>query len=245
MSEENILTKEIAEAYSWWAKIAYGGGDSKLAIKCLDSLACAKDKKLSYNPQIISAMARGDALLKGTAFMPIQKVKGNKKNAAYYRALQWRLVACYGGFEIFIKSLRGKISDNGLRGEDFQTVIDACGFGAEDSFAGPSKPKGVQNWIKSLESKDSNIEDFLQLNKYDLEVLSGWLTGSELTNRREACLLAKAIRNATAHGFLSPTKAKEFGMEQILQDLPKVFRGIQESIILKIYSKLNTNRTKK
>jgi hypothetical protein len=45
----------------------------------------------------------------------------------------------------------------------------------------------------------------------------------------------EAIRNATAHGFLSPTKAKELGMEQILQDLPKA-REIHEALIIKLYS---------
>ncbi|MBF94126.1 MAG: hypothetical protein CMH58_03075 [Myxococcales bacterium] len=215
-------------------------------------------------------------MLRGALLMPTPKSKGGKKNAAYFRALQWRLVACYGGFEILIKSLRGKISDNGLRGEDFLSVINACGFKKESSFAEPSNPKGVQKWVSTLQSKergedflsvinacgfkkessfaepsnpkgvqkwvstlqskDSNIEDFLLLNKYDLEVLSGWLTGNQLTSRKVACLLAKAIRNATAHGFLSPTKAKEFGMEQILQDLPKNFREIHEALIIKLYS---------
>jgi len=187
-------------------------------------------------------MARGDALLRGALLMHIPKIKGGKKNAAYFRALQWRLVACYGGFEILIKSLRGKISDNGLRGEDFLSVINACGFNKESSFAEPSNPKGVQKWVSTLQSKDSNIEDFLLLNKYDFEVLSGWLTGNQLSSRKDACLLAKAIRNATAHGFLSPTKAKELGMEQILQDLPKAFREIHEGLIKKLYSNFNNQR---
>jgi len=88
----------------------------------------------------------------------------------------------------------------------------------------------------------SNIEDFLLLNKYDFEVLSGWLTGNQLSSRKDACLLAKAIRNATAHGFLSPSKTKELGMEQILQDLPKAFREIHEALINKLYSNYNNQR---
>ena len=56
-------------------------------------------------------------------------------------------------------------------------------------------------------------------------------------------MMLEAIRNATAHGFLSPTKAKEFGMEQILQDLPKAFREIHETLIIKLYSNF-TNQGK-
>ena len=229
-------------SHSWWAKIAYGAGDLKLANQCLKNLGCAKDKRKQYDHNLISGMARGHALLRGALLMPIPKIKEGKKNAAYFRALQWRLVACYGGFEILIKSLRGKISDNGLRGEDFLSVINACGFNKESSFAEPSNPKGVQKWVSTLQSKDSNIEDFLLLNKYDFEVLSGWLTGNQLSSRKDACLLAKAIRNATAHGFLSPSKTKELGMEQILQDLPKAFREIHEALINKLYSNYNNQR---
>lgn len=240
MSEAKKTPFQIS--HTWWAKIAYGAGDLELANQCLKSLGCAKDKRKQYDHNLISGMARGDALLRGALLMPILKSKGGKKNAAYFRALQWRLVACYGGFEILIKSLRGKISDNGLREEDFLTTINACGFKKESSFAKPSNPKGVQKWVSTLQSKDSNIEDFLLLNKYDFEVLSGWLTGSQLTSRKDACLLAKAIRNATAHGFLSPTKANEFGMEQILKDLPKNFREIHEALMIKLYSNFTKQR---
>jgi hypothetical protein len=74
MSEVKKTPFQIS--HSWWAKIAYGGGDLKLANQCLKNLGCAKDKRKQYDHNLISGMARGDALLRGALLMPIPKIKG-------------------------------------------------------------------------------------------------------------------------------------------------------------------------
>jgi len=118
-------SKPTSEAHRWWARAAYNGQDRAAALAALDSSGIPL-KSVAGTKDLLSAMARGDALIKGAARLAVPRRKGSAKNARYHRLLQWRLVMGYAGFEIFAKACLGKSEKGGLEQEDFERLVAAC-----------------------------------------------------------------------------------------------------------------------
>jgi hypothetical protein len=153
----------------------------------------------------VASISRGWALLTAAeiASPPSPKI-------CDIRDAQWRLVMAYAGLEIAAKAIIGgggpvKLAER-LQPETRFAEIPAptpqrgsTPMSTEDQFASPG-----EGW------KAEMIWKFLGVGGRDREVLQAWFSnGERITGRKEAIRLLKALRNATAHGALSPTKCRQ------------------------------------
>lgn len=227
------------EAQSWWAKSAYNGQDRDAALAALE-VSGLPSKSVIGSQGLISAMARGDALIKGAAGLAVPRRKGVAPNARYFRLLQWRLVMSYAGLEVFTKALLGRHGHgdaSGLRGSDFEKIFQQLKLSILAPIEPPKPNNAIRRWLGEDGGKGnfSEVAKFMNLNGFDQQVLLEWLHGTAVTNHTQACQLAKAIRNATAHGFLSPAKCRDLGFTEALKSLPKHVHGIRVAAICRLY----------
>ena len=93
---------------------------------------------------------------------------------------------------------------------------DLPGF---DVIEAPRTGKAIARWID--EEGGDAILDFLGVNRTDRDTLKTWLLKEQaIADWSSMALLAKALRNATAHGALSASTAKELGLQAALEKLP-------------------------
>jgi hypothetical protein len=225
--------KQAAQA--WWARAAYNGQDRTAALAALASSGIPL-KSVAGTKDLLSAMARGDALIKGAAGLAVPRRKGGAKSARYHRLLQWRLVMGYAGFEIFAKACLGKPDKGGLTPEEVEHVAKPCGRSSLMICQPVLTPETVR-WL-SREGAGDPIEvvgDFLRLNKSHRDFLHEWFKGRPITNHVDAIHLAKILRHTTAHGVLSPLKCHGLGFTEALKVLPKVINEVRLAVICRLH----------
>ncbi len=228
-------TKPNGEAHRWWARTAYNGQDRAAALAALTSSGIPL-KSVAGTKDLLSAMARGDALIKGAAGLAVPRRKGGAKSARYHRLLQWRLVMGYAGFEIFAKACLGKPDKGGLTPEEVEHVAKPCGRSSLMICQPVLTPETVR-WL-SREGAGDPIEvvgDFLRLNTSHREFLHEWFKGRPITSHVDAIHLAKILRHTTAHGVLSPTKCHGLGLTDALKALPRAIDEVRVAVIGRFY----------
>lgn len=152
-------------------------------------------------------------------------------NTAHYRGIQWQLVMAYGGFESVTKALM-YLKTLGLSKDDvnnftriLQNHLPVDSLPVYSPLKAPDQNLvNLHKWLNdlSLETERGNeLLKFIGLtNSNDINQLKEWIVnGNEVTNWADAAMLAKALRNATAHGLLSPTKVKDWGMKSAIEIL--------------------------
>jgi len=84
----------------------------------------------------------------------------------------------------------------------------------------PPTPEKNPNLEKWLDNGDKDLALFLGLRPPDMDTINCWLVEPKpIDSWEEAFKLAKALRNASAHGFLLPTKIHEWGLKQAFRKL--------------------------
>jgi hypothetical protein len=227
--------KPEAEANRWWARAAYNGQDRTAALAALASSGIPL-KSVAGTKDLLSAMARGDALIKGAAGLAVPRRKGGAKSARYHRLLQWRLVMGYAGFEIFAKACLGKPEKGGLGIEDFERLVASCSLPTL-AIHQPLLNSDTCRWL-TREGDGDPIEvlgDFLRLGSGHKEFLHDWFKGRAVASHAEALTLAKILRHTTAHGVLSPTKCHGLGLTDALGVLPKAINEVRLAVISRLY----------
>jgi hypothetical protein len=234
MPNDSSSTQPTAQ--QWWARVAYGCEELPAATAALKASGLLL-KPLVRPEALMSAMARGDALMKGARKITPEKAKRKKPSAEYLRTLQWRLVMSYAGFEIFVKSITGRL-ENGNGGIDVPTLEHLLSLLTLPPFQplpAPRRKSEAKKWLCETGSAvGDRLGDFLQLNPYDRKIFLEYLNGSSVDNYMRLCLLAKAVRNATAHGFLSPTKCETLGLTKTIQAIPVHLDSIRMATVEKI-----------
>ncbi|MBN3942606.1 MAG: hypothetical protein V7L21_06470 [Nostoc sp.] len=140
------------------------------------------------------------------------------------RGIQWRLVMTWGGFETITKTLLLKKSNGGLKTENIKSFTVKCDLPNNYNSLNPpdSTRVNLERWLNknpSIQGK-SALADFLSLGNGDQEIIEHWIVKSQpVSTWVEAVRLAKALRNATAHGALSASKVKEWGLQKPLLTL--------------------------
>lgn len=154
------------------------------------------------------------------------------------RGLQWQLVMVWGGFETITKTLLPKPNKNNCFEQIMKDFTDKCALPKYDSLIAPrSTLVKLEKWLeKPSESENSALANFLSLRKTDLEIIEKWIVQSNsISTWVDAVKLAKALRNATAHGALSASKVKQWGLQKPLLTLSEnlgeiVVAGMQKLI---------------
>jgi hypothetical protein len=140
------------------------------------------------------------------------------------RGRQWRLVMAYGGLELLIKSLSGT-KGNGLDEKILENLFGKLSLPTFEPLEPPAIDKSsLKEWIEEEDASD--VLDFLKMENGDRRRFDAWLTRQQaVATWGDGVLLAKALRSATAHGALSPTKITEWKLSETLTRLvDNIFR---------------------
>ncbi|BAZ22031.1 hypothetical protein NIES4073_29120 [Kalymmatonema gypsitolerans NIES-4073] len=136
------------------------------------------------------------------------------------RGIQWRLVMAYNGFEMITKTLL--IKEKYLTPETIKDFTNKCYLPDYSSLNPPATTRvNLEKWLnKPSREEKSAIADFLSLENGDKTIIEEWIVKSTpVSTWVDAVRLAKAIRNATAHGALSASKVNEWGLQKPLLTL--------------------------
>ncbi len=223
------------EAHRWWAKAAFNGQDRSAALAALQASGIP-GKPVDGAKDLLSAMARGDALIKGAARLTVPRRKGRSQNTRYHRLLQWRLVMGYAGFEVFAKACLRKPEKGGLGLEDFERLIASCRLPTV-AITPPLLTAETSRWL-SREGDGDPIDvlgDFLRLGSSHKDFLHEWFKGRAIEQHLDALHLAKILRHTTAHGVLSPAKCHGLGLTDALKVLPKAIDEVRLAVISRLY----------
>ena len=150
-----------------------------------------------YEPSIGDTQKRGD----------IDKIRG----------VQWRLVIAYSGFEITTKALM----NNFERGKplDIPNFIKMCSLPIYNPLDTPN-PKKKENLDKWLAKDQDAIAEFLSVTAGDKKIIERWIIqANSISSWEDAVKLANALRNASAHGFLSAKKVQDWQLKPGLSTL--------------------------
>ncbi len=138
-----------------------------------------------------------------TPLTPIEKMRG----------VQWRLVIAYSGFEITFKTLMNCPSRR-IKLEIVEDFISKCDLPTYRPLLSPNKKPNLEKW---LNKEEGAIAKFLGIEGGDLKMINYWLVkSSPIDTWFKAVRLAKALRNASAHGFLVATKVNGWGLKPSL-----------------------------
>lgn len=165
--------------------------------------------------KVVKCLIRGVSLLESAINWHEPYIGKNRKNYARSRASQWRLVMTYSGFEITAKALMNKF--NRSEGADAtQKIIDKCNLPNYEKIdsPNPNKKGNFDKWLTKEEATENAIAEFLGVTSGDAKIIKRWIAQSEpIESWENAVKLAKALRNASAHGFLLAKKVKDWGLE--------------------------------
>ncbi len=222
------------EALAWWARAAYAGHDRSSALRALDASGIPS-KSVLESRNILSAMSRGEALIKGAAGLSVPRSRSTKR-ARYLRLLQWRMVMAYAGFEIFSKACLGKKEKVGLHPEDIDHLASFCRQ-AVPVLDSPRFTPETARWLAGGAKRQSDdvVGEFLEMPPGSRAFLHSWIGGTPITTPAGACHLAKILRHATAHGVLSPTKCHGLGLTEAIRATPKIIDNIRRALLVTIF----------
>jgi hypothetical protein len=83
--------------------------------------------------------------------------------------------------------------------------------------------------------KNEKILDFLNVGRGDRNVLKSWILEKKTINDLPTAIaLAKALRNATAHGALSAKKCEDLKLSDTIKELPRILFETSESVFMKL-----------
>lgn len=157
------------------------------------------------------------------------KLPTGTQDAAWLRGLQWRLVMSYNAFELVCVALMQPPQT--LTPEVIKAFVQKCDLKAYPTpIASPDQQRaGIQQWLDQavpIGVQGQTLLDFLGLRAGDRKAFQAWALPQKakenpITNWDQAILLAKALRNMSAHGSLSATKIRALGLRQAFETLPQ------------------------
>jgi hypothetical protein len=175
----------------------------------------------------VHGLLRGHQLLKQSREWIDPSV--GKGPSAKWRGAQWRLVLAYSGLELMIKSILGS-SKGGIQEKDLQKLLNQIKLPEIEPLKPPSVDRASLNrWMMNLE--EDAVLDFLKMDHGDRKRFDNWLLKQiSIKTWAEYILLAKALRNSTAHGALSPTKIGEWGLIRAFKVIPEALFKIDIAV---------------
>jgi len=183
---------------------------------------------------ILFSLSRGQALMRAVHDWEDPIVGAKPKTAqssSHFRGAQWRLVMAYNAFEIVCFALMaGKYASAQQRFSEFAVCCEMSLY--QDRIGLPNQGLATtQQWFDAsmaeTGSKEAYLSGFLGLENGDRKVFQAWFVDAQAIETWEgAVLLAKALRNMTAHGALSATKTKELGLKAAMEEATEILRQL-------------------
>lgn len=208
------VRRELSAAWKGWLGLVKSKDDLTDLHPYLARFSSAHPDDPGYIKAVLGSLARGEALVAAATAWNEPHIGGNKQTKAdRARGDQWRLVMAYGGLETLIKTLLC-FTGRGLGPAEFRSFVLRA---APPSVNSPKVRRGrreLEDWLNRPGNGASNpIIEFLGLERGDAAIIERWLiTGDDITTWEDELRLAKALRNATAHGALTPSRAVKWGI---------------------------------
>lgn len=187
---------------------------------------CPKISPEGLDVRIMSVI-RGHKLIQQASMWEDPAIGGEATGSV--RGRQWRLVMAFSGLERLVKSLRG--TKGGVDRSLLECVCEILELPEFGEIGSPSLEKGsVTKWLESEEGPDEIIA-FLGIENGDHSCFDSWFLQSKpVDDWVDGLLLAKAFRNATAHGSLSPTKVSDWGLASAFDKLLEVILAVDKAL---------------
>lgn len=162
--------------------------------------------------RLILAVDRSKSLLESALSWKHASVGAKSNQTDQDRGAQWRLVMAWCGLEELINS----IMEDRRRGK-IEQFLESCQLEPMESFLPPHATSKLREW---REKPNHGILDFLAPNKQGKDLLQRWLIkGQLLKSRTDVLVLAQTLRHSTAHGALSASKVRQWGMRDTIDRL--------------------------
>ncbi len=152
------------------------------------------------------------------------------------RGNQWRLVIAYSGFEITTKGLMNGMKNPSIKPDTFSSMINQCNLPEYPPLKPPvsDSSKNLEKW---LSREDVAIGQFMGLRGADEKIIKCWMVESRpIDTWEDALKLAKALRNTTTHGFLVPSKIKDWKLKSSFKVLTENLAEILVAALEKLES---------
>jgi hypothetical protein len=175
---------------------------------------------------VIVALSKGTALVKAALAWEEAsagpEATRSRSLTSRARGEQWRLVMAYGALETVFEALLSPHPRFPSYYQGAKHFSDLCALPGYAPLDAPSQDRGkLAQWLKTEVASDEHpMVCFLGLKNGDAGIFRDWvIEGRSVDSWPAALLLAKALRNATAHGALSATKVHEWGLRDALDTL--------------------------
>lgn len=234
--------QELAVSWRDWNAFIRTVADLRELHPRLVPFSAAHQAEAEHIKRVTTNLARGQALVAAAIEWHEPAIAQNMRPSAADRArgLQWRLVMAYGGLETITKTLLVTTGRGGLTPDDFTTFVSAAIPPAPSCPRLPRRRRELEDWLLRPANGATNpVIEFLGLERGDAAIIETWLiSGGEINSWAGELRLAKALRNATAHGALTSSRACKWGIDRAFNDLTldigrlvaAVFRRLQDTI---------------
>jgi len=161
--------------------------------------------------RIFTALSRGKELLSSALAWDRPLVGKSTSRTSCDRGLQWRSVIAWSGLEQILRELIPS-----MRRSDLERLVAALDLPAYPPLAAPrAELASLKTWREGdTGDDDDGINGFLQAESQETRrTLRSWLiAGRPQETWTDAMVLTKVLRHVTAHGALSASKVKQWGL---------------------------------
>ena len=216
--------KRLQTAYRYWREYLKlhrpSGGkpnddQATQILVCFNQFGKQQDLSPDRLNRLILAVDRSKSLLESALSWEAASVGAKGTQTDQNRGTQWRLVMAWCGLEELIMTIY-KLK-NGVPRDDIGRFLS--GIHADSPMSVPP-PRLTKKLLKWREESNLDILTFLDSRKQAKDILNCWLVrGQKLNRRADILVLAQAFRHATAHGALSATKVRDWGMRDAFDRL--------------------------
>lgn len=239
-SVDNALTL-LKSAYRHWRDFLHANGkwdwqadqqDIQRVAGCFRNFGCDDAADAERVNRLILAVDRSKSLIDSSLSWQSPHIGASGNATDQARGAQWRLVVAWCGLEELIDTIMGD-----LRCGAIDRFLCTCELPAFTQFNPPKETAKLKEWRQShANSSGPDILRFLDARNQAKELFGQWLVkGKPIKNRTDALCLAQALRHATAHGALSATKVREWGMlpvfERLVPEIGSVCTAAIEQLI--------------
>lgn len=193
--------------------------------KKLQYFNSSHSNELEHIDSVIKLLNKGVALIRASIGWKHPAIGKNSSRTKIdkLRGTQWRFVITYVGFEVTYKTLM-KLEERGNNPKEMKKFIQKCQLPTYISLTSPSNTANLKKW---LSKEEKELAKFLGVTSGDQKIIEAWLVQSQsVSSWLEAVKLAKALRNASAHGYLVATKINDWKLKPALfkltEDLAKI-----------------------
>lgn len=182
---------------------------------------------------LLHGLGRGRALITSAIAWEQPSIGPNgQSDTDSMRGLLWRYLMAYTGWELMAKSVAWDGSSlRALHPKPFEPLLNGAPP-LQSPFPSVQKaPKALQEWLATEEEEEAHLPAFLGLSD-NHGSFTRWLVG-EASTLSDLQVLA-CLRHMVAHGTLSPSKALQWGLNDLYARAPDRLKHLADQLTLAI-----------